>query len=108
MQLGFEPVTAVDLEPAAVDATRANASRNRVEVDVGLVDVVQGDLPRADLLVANIELGVVSVLLARWRGARAIVSGYLAAEAPVSQGWNRHDRVELDGWAADSFARATV
>jgi ribosomal protein L11 methyltransferase len=104
-KLGHAPVHAADLDPAAVSATRENAERNEVAVDVIQADVLNDALPAADLLVANIELGAVESLLARWTGGRAIVSGYLAHEVPSVAGWMRTERHELDGWAADSLAR---
>jgi ribosomal protein L11 methyltransferase len=105
VKLGHAPVHAVDSDPAAVAAARENAKRNAVAVDVRRADVLRDDLPAADLLVANIELRVVEALLARWGGERAIVSGYLAHEAPAVGGWVCTARRELGGWAADSLAR---
>jgi ribosomal protein L11 methyltransferase len=104
-RLGFAPVRAVDADPAAVDATRENAARNGVEIDVTLSDVLVDPLPAADLLVANIELRVVEAVLGRWAGGRAVVSGYLADEALTVRGWERGERIELDGWAAESLTR---
>jgi ribosomal protein L11 methyltransferase len=104
-KLGHAPVHAADADPAAVAAARENAERNEVEVHVMQADVLNDALPAADLLVANIELRAVETLLARWTGGRAIVSGYLAREAPAVAGWTRTERYELDGWAADSLAR---
>jgi ribosomal protein L11 methyltransferase len=106
--LGFAPVTAVDVDPAALEATRANAARNGVEVDVRVGDVLSDDLPAADVLVANIELPTVERLLRRWPGRRAIVSGYLAHETPRADGWTREARLVLEGWAADCLSRTTV
>ena len=102
-RLGFEPVSAVDLDPVAVEATRNTVSRNGVEVDVRQADVRWDDLPPADLVVANIELRVVESLLARRPAARAITSGYLAHERPATPGWQRIARLELDGWAAETY-----
>ena len=66
------------------------------------------ELPRTDVLVANIELGVVEQLLARAHSTVAVTSGYLAAEAPQAPGWAGVDRLELEGWAADVFVRAAL
>jgi ribosomal protein L11 methyltransferase len=104
-KLGHAPVHAADVDPAAVAAARENAERNEVDVGVIQVDVLKDALPAADLLVANIELRAVEALLVRWKGGRAIVSGYLAREAPTGDGWARTDRRELDDWAADSLVR---
>lgn len=107
-RLGFGPIVAVDADEAAVEATRANARRNGVELDARRLDLLRDHLPGADLLVANIELAVVRALLARWHGTRAIASGYLAGERPEVKGWSSDERVELEGWAADRLCRTTV
>jgi ribosomal protein L11 methyltransferase len=104
-RLGFGPVLAFDMDEAAVEITRANSSLNGVDVESRSRDVLQVELPTADVLVANLELEAAKMLLARWSGIRAITSGYLAHEEPEAPGWLREDRLELDGWAADRFAR---
>jgi ribosomal protein L11 methyltransferase len=105
-RLGYGPVSAVDLDQVAVAVARETCRANGVAVDVRRADVLADDLPDADLLVANIELRVVEELLARTRSPRAITSGYLRADALAPPGFTRVDRVELDGWAADSWARS--
>lgn len=100
-RLGFEPVVAVDFDPDAVDAATATARRNGVAVEIRRADVLSDELPRTDLVVANVELGVVEALLERCTATTAVTSGYLAHEAPAAPGWQRSARVELDGWAAD-------
>jgi len=101
VRLGFDPVSAVDLDPVAVDVARDTARRNGTRVDVRRADVLRDELPRADLVVANIELAVVEALLARRPGRTAVTSGYLAHEAPRALGWSPVSRMELDGWGAD-------
>ena len=100
-RLAFEPVFAIDLDPTAVDVARETVRRNRVEVEVHRADVLRDELPQVDLVVANIELRAVEALLARRLAACAITSGYLAHEGPEVPDWERADRLELDGWAAD-------
>lgn len=102
-RLGFAPVCAVDVDETAVAIARETARANGVPVDVAQADVLGDVLPPADLVVANIELGVVERLLARRPAARAITSGYLAHERPRAPGWRPSDRLELDGWAADAL-----
>lgn len=105
-RLGFQPVYALDGDPAAVEAARSTARGNRVEVSVSAADVLVDDLPRVDVVVANIELRTVEALLARGLAATAVTSGYLEHETPAVPGWERTRRLELEGWAADVFARA--
>jgi len=101
--LGFAPVFAVDVDPAAVEAASATARLNEVAVDVRLADVLEDPLPESDLVVANIEVAAVARLLARVTARTAVTSGYLAHEAPCAPGWERTARLELEGWAADAL-----
>jgi ribosomal protein L11 methyltransferase len=100
-RLGFAPIVAVDVDEVAVEVARETASANRVAVDAFRADVLVDELPRADVLVANIDLAIVEQLLERVACPIAVTSGYLQFEMPTEPGWERIDRVELDGWAAD-------
>jgi ribosomal protein L11 methyltransferase len=104
-RLGFAPVVAVDADPAAVDAARANARANGVRLDVRRADVLCDPLPAAPLVLANLEPGLVEALAPRLDARTLIASGYLAADDPAPAGWRRAARRELDGWAADRFLR---
>jgi protein-L-isoaspartate O-methyltransferase len=82
-RLGAGPVVAVDVDPRARAATRANAAANGVEVEVpdGGLDAVGGAF---GLVVANLEAPVLvelgPALVARVAPeGRAVVSGFLAA-----------------------------
>lgn len=105
-RLGFAPVVAVDLDEVAVEVARGTASTNAVELDVFQADVLRDELPHTDVLVANIELGVVDELLRRVPATIAVTSGYFASDAPHVEGWSAVDRLELEGWAADVLARS--
>jgi ribosomal protein L11 methyltransferase len=100
-RLGFAPVRAVDLEEAAVEAARANAAANGVEVEVRRADALAEELPAAEVAVANIALDVVERLLPRLRVERVVVSGYLERDEPHVMGWCRSGRRTAEGWAAD-------
>jgi ribosomal protein L11 methyltransferase len=104
-RLGFAPVTAVDIDPVAVEVATETASANGVVVEAWRADVLVDELPPADVVVANIELSVVEELLARIDARTAVTSGYLASERPEAPGWRAAERVELEGWAADVLAR---
>lgn len=109
VRLGFGPVIAVDLDPVAVEVARATALANDVEVTVFEADVLRDDLPRADVLVANIELRVVEALLERCPpSVFAVTSGYLAGEEPRASGWEVVSQIELDGWSAHVLVSARV
>ncbi|MBV8258994.1 MAG: 50S ribosomal protein L11 methyltransferase, partial [Actinobacteria bacterium] len=100
-KLGFAPIHAIDVDEAAVEASRENAARNEVEMDVRQADAVVDALPQVDLVLANVALDVVETLLPRFRARRAITSGYLDRDRPDVDGWTPIDRREADGWAAD-------
>ena len=104
-RLGFAPVVAVDLDEVAVEVAALTSRANDVEIDVQRGDVLHDELRRTDVLVANIELGVVEHLLGRTSPTVAVTSGYLAAETPQAPGWVGVDRLELEGWAADVFVK---
>jgi ribosomal protein L11 methyltransferase len=101
--LGFDPIIALDLDPTAVACTGENVVRNGLVVETRVADALHDELPACDLAVANIELAVVEALLPRLRARRAIVSGYLAGEAPAAQGWSVIAGRELEGWAAHTL-----
>jgi ribosomal protein L11 methyltransferase len=101
--LGYAPVIAVDAEPAAVDAARANAAANGVELDVREVDALAEELPAAAVVVANIALEAIVALAPRVSTRFFVTSGYLASDTPELAGFTGRERRELDGWAADLF-----
>jgi ribosomal protein L11 methyltransferase len=102
--LGSAPVCAVDVEPAAVEATLANARHNDARVDARLVGV-DDVLPPATTAVANISLASVSAAAPRLQANVLITSGYLLSDRPKLAGWTHEQRSVLDGWAADVFRR---
>jgi ribosomal protein L11 methyltransferase len=105
VRLGFEPVTAFDVDPVAVEVANDTARENGVAMEARRADVLVDELPPADVVVANIELGIVEQLLARIDARTAVTSGYLASERPEAPGWRAAERIELEGWAADVLAR---
>ena len=104
-KLGFEPVVALDVDPAAVAATASNAAANEVELDVRLADALTASVPETDVAVANIALETVERLGRRIRGDWLITSGYFVAERPRIPGFWRLVRHADAGWAADVYAR---
>jgi ribosomal protein L11 methyltransferase len=97
--LGFGPVTAVDVDPAALEEAERNAAANGMHLDTLLLDATKDELPSAGVTVANISLDGVEAL--RPAGDRLVTSGYLARETPTAGGYRLLRRRELDGWAAD-------
>jgi ribosomal protein L11 methyltransferase len=108
MLLGAERAVGVDISPAAVPVTQANAAANGVEVDVSTTEVT-AIVGRFDLVVANILAPVLIAIAPELRRLLAprgalVISGVLAghydhvvtALAPLMV--EREDT--LDGWAA--------
>ena len=98
---GHGPIEAWDLDPHAVESTRANLARNGLaeRVTVRHADVLVEPLPAADLVLANIERRVNEALLARdGLPARVIASGVRVEDSFAAPGWTvAHEDVE-DGW----------
>jgi ribosomal protein L11 methyltransferase len=105
VRLGYSPVSAVDVAPTAIEATRANAEANHVSVpvDAWVGDALARELPRAELVVANVTLDVAIALGSRVQATRFLTSGYLSPDRPVPRGYRAAGRRELEGWAADLF-----
>jgi ribosomal protein L11 methyltransferase len=104
--LGFSPVIAVDVDPAAVDATVRNAAANGVAVDARRLDLAADTLPGAEVVVANISLERVETVLTRVNARVVVASGYLERDDPQLGPYRRRERRIRDGWAADLFERA--
>lgn len=106
-KLGFSPVVAVDSDPAAVEATEANARVNGVVVDARLVDAVapQAALPEASVCVANIAHETVVRIAPLLHCPVFVASGYLAGDQPAPPGFRLVRRYDAEGWVADLFAR---
>jgi ribosomal protein L11 methyltransferase len=104
--LGFAPVVAVDVDPAALDATARNAAANGATLDIRQLDLVTQPLPAADVAVANISLELVETLLLRTEASLVITSGYLDRDRPRRGPYRRRERRIRGGWAADLLERA--
>jgi ribosomal protein L11 methyltransferase len=80
---GGQRIDAVDIDPAAVEATRANAAANGVALDAGLPDAAGGRYP---LVLANIlatPLKLLAPLLAAHvePGGHLVLAGILERQA---------------------------
>lgn len=81
-RLGFAPVTALDNDPEAIEATLTNAKANGVSLDVRLADVLAATLPPAEVAVCNISLQALEALAPGLNCGALVASGFLAAEQP--------------------------
>lgn len=104
--LGAEKVIAVDTDPQALEATRANAERNGVEIEAFLPGECP-DLP-CDLLLANILAGPLQTLAPRFAnlckpGTSLVLSGILQTQAEAVsdsyQAWfNMDPATQKEDW----------
>jgi ribosomal protein L11 methyltransferase len=97
-RLGFAPVVAVELDPAAGHVARRNALRNRAGVDVVVGDVTTS-APIAPTVLANLTLPLLNGVSREDVPARLIASGFLAGQRPDLP-MRVVERRELEGWAA--------
>jgi ribosomal protein L11 methyltransferase len=106
-KLGFSPVVAVDVDPLAVEATRANADANGVEVESLLLDAAAAAPPPASTALANIALDTVREVAGGLDSERLVTSGYLVSDRLELLGWSRVRRLDDEGWAADLWEAAS-
>jgi ribosomal protein L11 methyltransferase len=98
---GFAPVIALDADENAVRATQSNAAANGVSVDARRVDVLNDELPEAQLALANITHEALEDLAPRLRCKRLVSSGYLPTDRSECPPFRHVRRITRDGWAAD-------
>lgn len=117
-RLGAAAVWAIDHDPDAVAAARANLARNPGvdAVSVRLGDVATASLPPADLVLANLTAHAIRRLAAPLLGlvrpgGRLVTAGFTTEQAPLVvdafAGTDVAARLEEAGWAALVFARVT-
>ncbi len=115
---GWSPVTAVDIQAASIEATRANAARNGAEVHAETRDLTQVPPPAADGFAANIPPAIHDALLAGWGGEQmmpmvGLISGFGPEQAqPVVDayaafGLGEVSRHVVHGWVVVLVARAS-
>jgi ribosomal protein L11 methyltransferase len=106
-RLGWEPVTAVEIEPGALDAIRANAARNGVAVEARAHDL-RAVAPWAPTVTANLTRAVlVAAAAVVDRAPRVMIAGGMlrgeadeVAAAFEPAGLRETRRVEEGDWAA--------
>jgi ribosomal protein L11 methyltransferase len=112
-KLGFEPVFALDNDPAAVEATLANAHGNELELArVERLDLRRDPLPPATTVTANLVRPLLLELGRRMPESpeTLIVSGLLEGEedeaAAAFEQMRERRRLRLQGWSALLLTRA--
>ena len=108
-KLGYAPVSALDHERESVEAARANARANGVEIAVAERDLTSDELPHAPTIVANLLRPLLLELAQRMTAPPRllIASGLLREQADevalaqrVSGGERERARREDGDWAA--------
>jgi ribosomal protein L11 methyltransferase len=105
-KLGFAPVLALDHDPHAVEATRANARANGAAVEASVAEALEAELPQTDIAVANITRPTLEAVAPRVRSRVLVGSGYLPTDASELRGYRHVRRVTRDSWAADLYEAA--
>jgi ribosomal protein L11 methyltransferase len=105
-KLGFSPLLALDVDPAAVEAAERNACVNGATLEVREADATTAALPSVDVAVANISLALVETIVPRLDARVVVTSGYLERDDPRVPGYERRERRLLEGWAADVLERS--
>lgn len=113
-KLGWHPVTAVDVAPAAVEATEANARANGVEVSARVLDLAAEPAPAADGFAANFPDWLhtrVAATLPEPAPSLALLSGFVPSEAVgvlnsyAGRGLTPRRQVEERGWTVVRLER---
>jgi ribosomal protein L11 methyltransferase len=111
-KLGFAPVVACDHEPAALEAARANARANGVELELRRANLRSDSPPEAPTVVANLTAPILRELARSLVRApeRLICSGLLSDEVEdIRRAFAGHGLAEClsrreGDWMAISFA----
>jgi ribosomal protein L11 methyltransferase len=105
-KLGFAPVLALDSDENAVEATRANARANGVDVRANVADVVAAELPQTDVALANITRPTLERVARHVRSRLLVGSGYLPTDPTELETYRHVRRLTRDSWAADLYEAA--
>jgi ribosomal protein L11 methyltransferase len=95
-KLGFDPVIACDHERAALDAARASAEANGVELELVRTDLRREPAPMTPTVTANLTAPLLRDVASRIEGApeRIVCSGMLTSE--IDEVVDAFARVNLD------------
>jgi ribosomal protein L11 methyltransferase len=99
-KLGYGPIVAVDYDPIAVETARANGVANGVTFEARAGDALEMDLPRTDIVLANVSEQILEGLAPRLDAPFLVASGFYVDQAPPLQGYEEVDRRVQDRWLA--------
>ena len=106
-RLGWEPVTAVDIDPGSVETTILNAERNSVSIEARVADLSTEPVPPTAGFVANVPAELHGVIAAQLIASSAygLCSGFGPDDADeVAAGYaarrlRERRRVSAAGWS---------
>jgi ribosomal protein L11 methyltransferase len=111
--LGADRVVALDTDDDAIEAARENLTRNdRARVTLMTVDLRLADLPRADVVVANLTGGLLEAVASQLQrfcveGGHLVLSGLQTEDEPAIRQAYSSRTVEYvakeDGWLCMTF-----
>jgi ribosomal protein L11 methyltransferase len=113
-RLGWDPVTAVDINPASVALAQHNARANGVSVTTAVLDVAEDPLPAADGFAANIAPAVhprLAAALSDPPPSLGLVSGIHPGEADEviaayrKRGLTAERQLDVHGWTVVMLRR---
>ena len=102
-RLGWEPVTAVEVAPGALETISINAAANHVAVTTRWLDLTATPAPWAPVVVANLPRTVLCEVLIERPPERLIASGILVrevAQVAAAFGLREQERRVHGDWAA--------
>lgn len=118
LKCGAEQATAIDIDPWSVESAKCGAELNglteRVDVLLGTVEQAEGRT--YDMVVANINRNIILNDIDRYvaalkTGGYLLVSGFLVEDAALiecaakERGLALTERLEEDGWVAETFVK---
>jgi ribosomal protein L11 methyltransferase len=108
-RLGWAPVTAIEVMPDGLEAIRANAAANGVEVRAVWSNLAETEPPWAPTVVANLPLDLLLAVPYERPPEKLIAAGFLldrADEVAAAFGMREAERSVLGEWAGVVLERA--
>jgi ribosomal protein L11 methyltransferase len=113
--LGFSPLSAVDVQPGSIEATRINAARAGVKIQSRVADLSREPAAPAQSFAANVPPAVHAGIAASWRQEPepqvGLISGFGPAHADAvadvyaASGFVERERHVAHGWVVSELAR---
>ena len=103
--LGFDPVSAFDIDDVAIQEAKSNTLLNNVSMNVTKVDVRELKFLNPPLITANLPLETLLQSLSSLRPLRAIISGFMIGKMPEIPAYCVQKKLQNDDWEAALIVR---